>query len=76
MDEVIKILEEVKPGMDYRAEKNLFEGHILASLEIIMLVSALNDEFDIKITLPYIKPENFQSAETIYAMVQKVMEEE
>jgi len=76
MDEVIKILEEVKPGVDYRAEKNLFEGHILASLEIIMLVSALNDEFDIKITLPYIKPENFQSAETIYAMVQKVMEEE
>ena len=38
MDEVIKILEEVKPGVDYRAEKNLFEGHILASLEIIMLV--------------------------------------
>lgn len=76
MEEVVKILEEIKPGVDYRLEKNLFEEHILASLEIIMLVSALNDAFNIKITLPYIKPENFRSAETIYAMVQKVMDEE
>ena len=76
MEEVIKILEEIKPGVDYRTADDLFGGHILASLEIIMLVSALNDAFGIKITLPYIKPENFRSAETIYAMVQKVMDDE
>jgi hypothetical protein len=76
MEEVIKILEEIKPGVDYHQEKNLFEDHILASLEIMMLVSELNDAFDIEITLPYIKPENFRSAETIYAMVKKVQDEE
>lgn len=76
MEEVIKILEGIKPGVDFRKEENLFEDHILASLEIIMLVSELNDAFDIEITLPYIKPENFQSAATIYAMVQKIQNED
>lgn len=76
MEEVIKILEGIKPGVDFRKEGNLFEDHILASLEIIMLVSELNDAFDIEITLPYIKPENFRSAETIFAMVQKIQDED
>lgn len=76
MEEIIEILEGIKPGVDFRKEKNLFEDHILASLEIIMLVSELNDELDIQITLPYIKPENFQSAESIYAMVQKIQNED
>ncbi len=76
MDEVIRILEGIKPGVDYRKETNLFEDHILASLEIMMLVSELNDAFDIEITLPYIRPENFRSAETICAMVEKIRDED
>jgi D-alanine--poly(phosphoribitol) ligase subunit 2 len=76
MEEIIRILEEIKPGVDYRREQNLFEDHLLASLEIMMLVSELNDAFDITVTLPYIKPENFRSAETIYAMVQKIQDED
>ena len=68
MEEVIQILEGLKPGVDFNKEQNLFEDHILGSLEIILLVSELNDAFDIEVTLPYIKPENFRSAEAIYAM--------
>jgi acyl carrier protein len=76
LDEVIRILEEIKPGVDYRTEDQLFEGHILASLEIMMLVSELNDAFGITITLPHIKPKNFQSAQTICKMVEEIMDEE
>jgi len=76
MEEVIHILEGLKPGVDFNKEQNLFEDHILGSLEIILLVSELNDAFDIEVTLPYIKPENFRSAETIYAMVQTILNED
>lgn len=75
MEKVIEILEKLKPGYDFTKEQNLFEDHIIASLDIIMIVSELNDEFDVEIELPQIKPENFQSAETIYAMVQEAQEE-
>ena len=45
-------------------------------MEILQLVSELNDEFDINITLPYIKPETFKSVESIYNMVQEILEDE
>ena len=45
-------------------------------MEILQLVSELNDEFDINITLPYIKPKNFKSVESIYHMVQEILEDE
>lgn len=76
IDEVIQVLEEIKPGVDYHKEENLFGDHIFTSLEIVQLVSALNDAFDIKISLFYMQPGNFRSAETICAMVEKVMDED
>ena len=76
MEQVIKILEEIKPGVDYSVETDLIGDKILDSLKIVQLVSELNDEFDINITLPYIKPENFKSVESIYHMVQEILEDE
>ena len=49
---------------------------ILEILETIKPGAELNDEFDINITLPYIKPENFKSVESIYNMVQEILEDE
>ena len=45
-------------------------------MEIMLLTGELNDAFDIEITLPYIIPENFSSAEAIYDMVQRIEEDE
>mgnify|MGYP002515721603 FL=1 len=75
MEQVIKILEEIKPGVDYLNETDLIENKILDSLKIVQLVGELNDEFDIEITPIDIVPENFKSAETIYAMVKRLEEE-
>lgn len=76
MNEIIEILENLKPGIDFTKETDLIEHHILESMEILQLVAELDDEFDIKITLPYIKPDNFKSAETIYNMVKEIQEED
>ena len=70
MEQVIKILEEIKP-----VETDLIGDKILDSLKIVQLVSELNDEFDIEITPIDIVPENFKSAEAIYAMVKRLEEE-
>lgn len=76
MNEIIAILENLKPGINFAEAEDFIEQHILESMELLQLVSDLNDEFDIEITLPYIKPENFKSVETIYAMVQQILDEE
>ena len=75
MEELIDILEEIKPGADWEKETDLIGNHILDSLKIVQLVGTLNDEFDIEITPIDIVPENFKTAETIYAMVKRLEDE-
>jgi len=75
LNDVIRALQSIKPGVEFRGEDDLLGRHILESLEIMMLVAELNDTFGITITLPYIKPDNFRSAETICAMVEDVLDE-
>lgn len=72
MEDLLKILEEVKPGVDFTTEDNLIESGILDSLSIITLVAKISDEFDVEITPIDLVPENFKSAETIYALIQKL----
>ncbi len=76
MDKLIKILSEIKPGVDFTKEDNLIEKRILTSFDIIRLVMEINGEFDIEITPLHIIPENFKNAETIYALIQKIEDEE
>ena len=75
MDTILEILETIKPGADFAASTDFIEEHLLESMEILQLVSELNDEFDIEITPLDIVPENFKSAEAIYAMVKRLEDE-
>lgn len=75
MERLIAILEEMKPGVDFRTEQHLISGKILDSLKIVQLVGELNDEFDIEITPIDIVPENFESADAIYAMITRLSDE-
>ena len=75
MQKLINILEEIKPGVDFNICKTLVDDGVIDSFDIISMISELNDEFDISITAVDIVPENFNSAESLYAMVQRLMEE-
>ncbi len=75
MDELIEILKEVKPGVDFEKEENLIEGEVLDSFDIVNLVSKLNSNFDIEISPADLVPENFKSAKAMYALIQKLQED-
>ena len=72
MEKLLEILTELKPDVDFSAEKNLIDYAILDSFDIVQLISQLNDAFDIEITPADIIPENFNSAESLWAMIQKL----
>ncbi|MBQ9297668.1 MAG: acyl carrier protein [Clostridia bacterium] len=75
MDELLKILNNVKPGVDFEHEENIMEDEIIDSFDIVTLVSMINDEFDIEITPADLVPENFKSAKTIYNMIERLQNE-
>lgn len=75
MNKIIEILEDLKPGVDYKNIDNLIDGRYLDSLTILSLVSELEEEYDIEIPTIEIIPNNFNSIEKINELVEKLKEE-
>lgn len=74
MERVIEILKNIKEGIDFTVETGLISGHILDSIDVTTLISELETEFDIEITMEYMDNDNFDSAEAIWEMIQEIQE--
>ena len=72
MKELLEILETCCPDVDFEHETALIDDDILTSLDIVMIVGELNDAYDISITVDELEPENFNSAEAILALVERL----
>lgn len=72
MKELMEILEDIQPDADYEICTTLIDDGILDSFAILSIVGELEDTFDIKITPAEIIPENFNSAQALWEMVQKL----
>ncbi len=76
MEELIEILEEIQPEVDYETCTDLIDGHHLDSLSILSLIAELEDEFDITIPTVEIIPANFNSAQAMWDMIVRLQEED
>lgn len=76
MDELLDILNNLNPDIDYSTEKNLIDGKCLDSLTILTLITEICDTFDISISPKWMKNENFNSVEAMWNMIQTIQEEE
>ena len=75
MEKLIKILEELNPGVDYENVENLIDGRYLDSLTILSLVSEIEEEFDVEIPTVEIIPANFNSVKKMYELIEKLQDE-
>lgn len=74
MKELLEILQGIKPEVDFENEKALIEDGVLDSFDIISMVNALNEHYEIEITVAELLPENFNDAEAIWNLVQEMKE--
>ncbi|MCR4907992.1 MAG: acyl carrier protein [Lachnospiraceae bacterium] len=75
MERLLEILSEIKDDVDFASEKALVDGHVLDSFDILQIISTLNDEYDISIPASEIIPKNFNSAEAMLALVERLQDE-
>ena len=75
MDELMKILNEIRPDVDFEKETKLIDGGILDSFDIISIVGELNQTFDIEIEVDDLEAENFNSAQAMWELIQKLQNE-
>ena len=76
MEELKELLEGIRPDIDFDKEKKLIDDGILDSIDIIGMITEINDAFDVEINVQYLLPEYFNSIEAIYALIQKLSDEE
>lgn len=75
MEQVLEILQGLKPDIDFENCTTLIDDELLDSFDIISIVSELNAAFDISIPAAQIIPENFNSAQALYEMVVRLEDE-
>ena len=75
MEELISILQDIKDDVDFENCTTLIDDGILNSFDILQIISALNDAYDISTPASEIVPKNFNSAAALYAMVQRLQED-
>ena len=75
MEELLDILRDLHPDVDFESEEHLIDDGILDSLDIVSLITEINDNFDVVITANDIVPENFNSVSALHALVERLMEE-
>jgi acyl carrier protein len=71
MQHLQSTLAEIRPEFDFTQSDDFIRDGMLDSLDIVMLVSALDKRFGISIAGIDIVPENFQNLAAIDGLVQK-----
>ena len=71
MDELIRILKELHDDVDYETHESLIEDKIFNSFDVAMLVAIIAENFDVHIEPDDIIPENFNSAKSIWALIEE-----
>ena len=76
MEQLLDILKELHPETDFETEAHLVDDGILASFDIVMLITRIEEEFDVVIPAKDIVPENFNSVKALYALIERISEQD
>ena len=75
MEQLLNILNELHPDVDFENVDTLIDDKILDSFDIVTLVAEIDSEFDVAIPAEELVPENFNSAKALYALIERLMDE-
>jgi acyl carrier protein len=73
MEKLLELLKGIRPDVDFVNETALIDDGILDSFDVVSIISEIDDEFGVQIRINELDPENFNSVEAIWALIQKLM---
>ena len=72
MGKLLEILKGIRPDVDFENETSLVDDGILDSFDVVSIISELDDAFGVQIRIDELDPENFNSAASIMALIEKL----
>lgn len=76
MEELLEILRDLHPEVNFETCDTLIDDKILDSFDIVSIIAEIEDQFDVVISAEKIVPENFNSAQALYALIQELEDED
>ena len=68
--QIIEILSEICPGIDFETETALIDDGLIDSLDIVAVVTELMEAFDVELGVDDLTPENSNSVEAIEELIE------
>jgi len=75
MDELLEILEDLHPEVDFETATGLIDNKILDSFDVVTIVAEVNEEFDVAIPAEELIPENFNTAQALWELIERLIDE-
>lgn len=76
MQEFMELLSDLKPEIDFEKEKELIDEGLLESFDVITLIAEIEERFGVEIPAEEIVPENFNSAEGMWKLIERIRGEQ
>lgn len=74
-NDLLEILSDLHPEVDFETAEKLFDNKILDSFDVVTIITEVGSEFDIRIPAEEITPENFNSAQALFDLIQRIEED-
>lgn len=75
MEEIIKILQGYNEEIDFSTATGIIDDALIDSVDVASLISELEDTFSVSIGMDDITPDNFNTVEAMWKMIQRLQEE-
>lgn len=72
MERLLELLKGIRPDVDFENEMALIDDGYLDSFDVVSIISEIDDVFGVQIRINELDPENFNSAEAIWNLIQKL----
>ena len=72
MDKLLEMLKGIRTDVDFENETALIDDGILDSFDVVAIISELDNAFGVQIRINELDPDNFNSAEAIWNLIQKL----
>lgn len=73
-EQLLALLEDIRPDVDFENEKKLIDDGILDSFDIISIAQEINDTFDVEIHVEDLEPDNFNTVDAMIELIGKLQE--
>lgn len=71
MEELLTLLKELKPNVDFENSENLVEDGVLDSLDIFEIIDGMESKMNIVLEGDDIDPDNFVTVAKMWELIQK-----